>query len=70
MADWHASRGRSGILVLVLQGICGETRSGLAMQETESSPLWVWLTLGLIAAGSAIYVIVAFALEHMMAVLQ
>lgn len=40
------------------------------MQETESSPLWVWLTLGLIAAGSAIYVIVAFALEHMMAVLQ
>lgn len=39
-------------------------------KETESSPLWVWLTLGLIVVGSAIYVIVAFALEHMMAVLQ
>lgn len=65
---------RLGILVLVLQGIRGETRWGLAMvkvvKESESSPLWVWLALGLIVVGSAIYVVFAFAIEHMMTVMQ
>lgn len=40
------------------------------VKESESLPLWVWLALGLIVVGSGIYVIMAFAIEHMMAVMQ
>lgn len=40
------------------------------VKESESSPLWVWLALGLIVVGSAIYVVFAFAIEHMMTVMQ
>ncbi len=40
------------------------------VKESESLPLWVWLALGMIVVGSAIYVIMAFAIEHMMAVMQ
>lgn len=40
------------------------------VKESESLPLWVWLSLGLIVTGSAIYVIIAFAIEHILTAMQ
>lgn len=66
------SRNPFGYSGISLAGpLAGKHTRGLAMvKESESLPLWVWLALGLIAVGSGIYVIMAFAIEHMMAVMQ
>jgi hypothetical protein len=36
----------------------------------ESSPLWVWLTVGLIVVGSIVYVTSVFFMEYIVAVFQ
>lgn len=36
----------------------------------ESSPLWVWFTVGLLVLGSTTYIALAFFMEHMMAAFQ
>lgn len=60
-----------GVWYQFCRELAGKHTRGLEMvKESESLPLWVWLTLGLIVVGSAIYVIMAFAIEHMMAVIQ
>jgi len=38
------------------------------MRPRESSPFWVWLTIGLMAGGSAAYVTSYFIIEDFMAV--
>jgi hypothetical protein len=37
------------------------------MQPRESSPLWVWLTLGLMTAGTVTYVTGYFVIEDLLA---
>jgi hypothetical protein len=40
------------------------------MRHRESSPFWVWLTIGLMAFGSAAYVTSYFMIEDFMAVFK
>jgi hypothetical protein len=40
---------------------------GPMMRHRESSPFWVWLTIGLMAFGSAAYVTSYFMIEDFMA---
>jgi hypothetical protein len=39
-------------------------------QPRESSPLWVWLTLGLMTVGTLVYVTAYFMIEDLLAFLK
>ena len=39
-------------------------------EKVESSPLWVWLALGLITVGSAIYVLTDLMIEDFVALVK
>jgi hypothetical protein len=39
---------------------------GPTMQRQETTPLWVWLTVGLMALGSLAYFVVVFLAEYLM----
>jgi hypothetical protein len=56
-------------LALVALGLADRLR-GATMRPREASPFWVWLTIGLMAFGSAAYVTSYFMIEDFMAVFK
>jgi hypothetical protein len=63
-AELPALRARSGCAWMRDAG------EGSTMRPRESSPFWVWLTIGLMAGGSAAYVTSYFIIEDFMAVFK